>query len=71
MGLRFILHVYDDYVLTNIDIKNAYTAMRREAWCATHYNHDMLTRMIPYWRAKLGPHSPVWAGEEEFWGEKD
>jgi hypothetical protein len=69
MGLRMTLHVHDTFVLIIIDIKNAYNAMSRAAICAGHLIHDILRRTVPYWRAKLGPHSPVWAGSEEFMGD--
>jgi hypothetical protein len=69
MGLWMTLHVHDTFVLITIDLKNAYIAMRRAAVCEAHLRHDKLRRTIPYWRATLGPHSLVWAGAEEFWGE--
>ncbi len=66
MGLRIALHVHDTFVLISIDLKNAYNAMNRAIVCAAHLRHGKLRRTIPYRRAKLGPHSPVWAGNEEF-----
>ena len=59
MGLQMTLHVHDTIVLISIDLKNAYNTMRRAAVCEAHLMHDILWRSVPYWRAKLGPHSPV------------
>jgi len=69
MGLRMILHVHGTFVLVSIDLKNAYTAVRRAAVCEAHPRHGKMRRSTPYNRAKLGPHSPVWAGSEAFCGE--
>jgi hypothetical protein len=69
MGLRMIIRVHDTFVLIRIDIKNAYNDMSKAAICVAHLSHDRPRRTVPYCRAKLGPHSPVWAGSEEFWGE--
>jgi hypothetical protein len=67
-GLRMTLHVHDAFVLINIDIKNAYNAISKATIFEAHISHDILRRTVPYWRAKLGPHSPVWVGNEELWG---
>ena len=69
IGLRMTLHVHNTFVMIIIDLKNAYTAMRRAAMCEAYFRHDKLLRSVPYRREKLGPQSPVWAGAEEFWGE--
>jgi hypothetical protein len=63
------LHVHDTFVLITIDLKNAYKAMRRAAVCEAYLRHDKVRRSDPYWRAKFGPHSLVWAGAEELWGK--
>ena len=69
MGLRMALNVHDTFVLINIDIKNAYNAINRATVCEARLNHNRLRRTVPYWRAKLGPNSPVWACNEELWGK--
>jgi len=66
IGLIMTLHVHDTFVPIIIDIKNAYNAINKASVCETHLSHNMLRRTVPYWRAKLGPHSPVWTGSEEF-----
>jgi hypothetical protein len=69
MGLRMTLHVHETFVLISIDLTNAYNAMKRATVFEAHLMHDKLRRSDPYRRAESGPHSPVWACAEEFWGE--
>ena len=69
MGLRMTLQLHPDYILISIALRNAFNAIWRAAVCQAHLTHPKLRLLVPYWRAKLGPRSPVWAGEEEFWGE--
>ena len=61
MGLRMTLHVHDTFVLIDIDLKNAYNAIRRAAICEDHLMHDRLRRSLPYSRVKSEPYSPIWA----------
>ena len=66
MGLRMTLRDHVTFALINIDIKNAYNVIIMAATCAAHLRHEKLRRVVPYRRAKVGPHSPVWACSEEF-----
>jgi hypothetical protein len=47
MGLRMTLHVYNDFVIINIDLRNAYTDILRVAICEEPTNHDKSRLMEP------------------------
>jgi hypothetical protein len=59
MGMRMTLHVRPDNILINIDLKNAYNAIWREEIIERHRGYRTMKRTVPYWRAKLGPRSPI------------
>jgi hypothetical protein len=40
--------VHDTFVLINIDLRNAYNAMRRSAVCEAHLRHGKMRRFVPY-----------------------
>jgi hypothetical protein len=61
MGIMMILRITPDSTLIIIDLKNAYNAICRAAVIERHYTHRTLRRTVPYWRAKLGPRSSIWA----------
>ena len=69
MGIRMTLHVRPDGILISIDLKIAYNAIWMEAVIGRHRGHKMLMRTLPYWRAKLGPRSPIWADGITLWGD--
>jgi len=69
MGIKMTLHIKPDYVLIGIDIRSAYNTMRRAAILERHRGHMTMRRAVPYWRAKLGTRSPIWAEDTTMWGD--
>jgi len=59
MGIRMMLHARPDNILISIDLRNAYNEIWREAIIERRRGHMTLKHAIPYWRAKLGPRSPI------------
>ena len=59
MGIRMTLHVKPDNILISISIR---IGLR-------HRGHMTLKRTVPYWRAKLGPRTPIWADDITLWGD--
>ena len=69
MRIAMTLHLRPDHILVSIDIKNAYNSMRRATILERQRGHMTLRRAVPYWRAKLGPKSPIWAEDTPMWGD--
>jgi hypothetical protein len=69
MWIKMTLHIKPDHILVNIDIRNAYNTMRRASIMERHIGHMTLRKAVPYWRAKLGPRSPIWAEDTTMWGD--
>jgi hypothetical protein len=59
MGIRMTLHVIPYNILINIDLRNAYNAIWREAVIERHIGHMTPKRTVQHWRAKLEPSSPI------------
>ncbi len=64
MGLRMTLHLHGGFIITNIDMVNAYNEIKRAAVIDSHSRHIYLPRMVPFWRAELSPTSKLWAGRD-------
>ena len=47
-----------------MDISNAYCEVTRASVMERHTESEQMRGMVPYWRAKLGPNSRLWAGED-------
>ncbi len=62
--LRMALHLHADFIIISIDMVNAYNEIKRAAVMAAHMRHTYLRKMVPLWRAKLGPTSKFWAGKD-------
>ncbi len=70
MGLRMVLHMRGGFILISIDIINAYNEIKRAAVVEAHMRHAYFRKWVPYWAAKLGPTSKLWAGED-FMGHRE
>jgi hypothetical protein len=68
MGIRMTLHGKPDGILITIDMENAYNAIWSEAVIERDRGHRMPKCTVPYWRAKLGPRSPIWADYNTLYG---
>ncbi len=63
MGLRMTLHTRPDFIIVGVDIWNAYCELMRAIVIERHLQHDKLSGMVPYRRAKLGPVAKTVGGE--------
>ncbi len=65
MGLKMVLHLKGGFILISIDIVNAYNEIKRAAVVDAHMRKTHFVRWVPYWRAKLGPSSKLWAARTD------
>jgi hypothetical protein len=61
MGLRMIIDMSKDFILISVDIVNAYCEVMRASVIERHMEHNKFKGIMPYWRAKLGPATNLWA----------
>jgi hypothetical protein len=61
MGLRMIINMKNDFILINVGISYAFCEVMRASVIERHMEHERFTRMVPYWREKLGPTAMLWA----------
>jgi hypothetical protein len=61
MGLRMTLHRNKDFIIFILD---AYCEVKRASVAERHMKSEKIKGMVPYWRAKLGPNSKLWTGED-------
>ena len=57
MRIRTKLTLHGDYILIAIDFTNAYNEMDKDVMVERHMDHPTLIKLMPYWRATLGPRS--------------
>ena len=62
MGMRMTLHRNEDFIILSVDISNAYCEVTRASVVERHMESERMRGMVPYWMAKLGPNSKLWAG---------
>jgi hypothetical protein len=62
MGLEMIIGMKKDFILIIVDIANAFCEVMRASVIERHMEHNKFRGMVPYWRAKLGPTTTLWAG---------
>jgi hypothetical protein len=64
MGMGMTLHRSEDFIILGMDISNASCEVTRDNAVERHMESERMRGMVPYWRAKLGPYSKLWAGED-------
>ena len=64
MGLRMTLKMHGSFIISTIDMVNAYNEIKRDAVLSAHNKHSTLRRTVTFWRAKLGPATKLWAGKD-------
>ena len=51
-------------ILISVDIVNTFCEIMRASVIERHMENDRFRGMVPYWRAKLGPTTMLWAGKD-------
>ena len=64
-GLRMTMKAHPDWVFVQLDLKNAFNEIKREAVLQAFMAVLTLSHLVPFLRAVLAPEGPILMGEHE------